>query len=147
MCRGHFVNKVYENIVGKLNLSLRRKVPQVLQTEAAECGLASLAMVCGYYGMHIDMLSMRQKFDISARGATLSSLIAIAENLNLKTRALSLSLDEIHQVKRPCILHWDMNHFVVLVNIRGGRITLHDPAFGRRVIGLQEFSFILPESL
>ncbi|OQV30917.1 colicin V synthesis protein [Serratia nematodiphila] len=134
------MNKVYENIVDKLNLSLRRKVPQVLQTEAAECGLASLAMVCGYYGMHIDMLSMRQKFDISARGATLSSLIAIAENLNLKTRALSLSLDEIHQVKRPCILHWDMNHFVVLVNIRGGRITLHDPAFGRRVIGLQEFS-------
>ena len=63
------MNKVYENIVGKLNLSLRRKVPQVLQTEAAECGLASLAMVCGYYGMHIDMLSMRQKFDISARGA------------------------------------------------------------------------------
>ncbi|WP_261158027.1 peptidase domain-containing ABC transporter, partial [Serratia entomophila] len=40
----------------------------------------------------------------------------------------------------PCILHWDMNHFVVLVGVRGGRIVIHDPAFGRRVIGLQELS-------
>ncbi|MHC5176283.1 peptidase domain-containing ABC transporter [Serratia rhizosphaerae] len=134
------MKKTYEKIVSKLNLAIRRNVPQILQTEAAECGLASLAMVCGYYGMHIDLFNLRQKYDISSRGATLGALITIAENLNLKTRALSLNLNEIRQVKTPCILHWDMNHFVVLVNIRGGRITLHDPAFGRRVIGMQELS-------
>lgn len=134
------MNKIYEKIVSKLNLAITRKVPQILQTEAAECGLASLAMVCGYYGMNVDLFSLRQKFDISSRGATLGTLISIAESLKLKTRALSLSLDEIKQVKTPCILHWDMNHFVVLISVRGGRITLHDPAFGRRVIGIQEFS-------
>lgn len=64
MCRGQFVNKTYEKIVSKLNLAIKRKVPQILQTEAAECGLASLAMVCGYYGMHIDLFALRQKYDI-----------------------------------------------------------------------------------
>lgn len=134
------MKKTYEIIISKLNLAIRRKVPQILQTEAAECGLACLAMVCGYYGMLIDLFAMRQKYDMSSRGATMGALISIAENLNLKTRPLSLNLDELSQVKTPCVLHWDMNHFVVLVSIRGGRITLHDPAFGKRVIGLQEFS-------
>ncbi|WP_261128380.1 cysteine peptidase family C39 domain-containing protein, partial [Serratia entomophila] len=123
----------FETITSKLNLALRKKVPQILQTEAAECGLASLAMVCGYYGMNVDLFNLRQKFGISSRGATLASLIDIAASLALKTRALSLSIDEIKELKTPCILHWDMNHFVVLVGVRGGRIVIHDPAFGRRV--------------
>lgn len=130
----------FHSIRQKLHLSFRKKVPQVLQTEAAECGLASLTMVCQYYGLQIDLFNLRRKFELSIRGATLGSLVDIASSLKLKTRPLSLDLDELSALKTPCILHWDMNHFVVLVSVRGGRIVIHDPAFGRRVLGMQELS-------
>ena len=86
------------------------------------------------------MLSLRQRFGISTQGATLGTLSQIAAQIQLKTRALSLDIDEINQLKTPCILHWNMNHFVVLVKVQRAGFVIHDPAFGRRVIGLQEMS-------
>lgn len=75
-------------MLGKLDMGLRRRVPVVHQTESSECGLACLAMVCGFYGKNIDLISLRQQFNLSARGATLSSLNGIAEQLGMATRAL-----------------------------------------------------------
>ncbi len=134
------IDSYFYKITEKLNLNLRKKVPQVLQTEAAECGLASLAMICHYYGLQIDLFNLRQRFGLSSQGATLKTLVAVASSLKLKTRPLSLDIDEINALKTPCVLHWDMNHFVVLAAVRGGRIIIHDPAFGRRVLGLREIS-------
>jgi ATP-binding cassette subfamily B protein RaxB len=130
----------FNHLSEKLNLSWRRKVPQILQTEAAECGLASLAMVCHYYGARIDLFNLRQQFGLSSRGATMSMLIDAASSLKMKSRALSLDLEELNALKTPCILHWDMNHFVVLIAVRRGRVVIHDPAFGRRVLGIAEVS-------
>ncbi|MGX1956279.1 peptidase domain-containing ABC transporter [Serratia proteamaculans] len=130
----------FDTLKGKLNLSLRRKVPQILQTEASECGLASLAMVCHYHGLQIDLFNLRSRYGFSSRGATLSALIGIASALKLRSRALSLNIDELKALKMPCILHWDMKHFVVLVSVNRGRAVIHDPAFGRKVLGLDELS-------
>lgn len=121
-------------------MGLRRKVPVTHQTEASECGLACLAMICGYYGKNIDLITLRQQFNLSARGATLTSIQDIAAQLCMMTRALSLELNEIDGLKKPCMLHWDFNHFVVLVSIRRQRFVIHDPARGRRSIGLSEMS-------
>jgi len=129
-----------QQLAGRLNFGLRRRVPQIIQTEAAECGLACLAMVCGWHGLHTDLLSLRQRFDVSARGVTLRTLMTVAAALHLKSRALQLDLGELSALKTPCILHWDMNHFVVLVAVRGGRVIIHDPASGRRVLGMNEVS-------
>ncbi|ASV34585.1 colicin V synthesis protein (plasmid) [Candidatus Williamhamiltonella defendens] len=127
-------------MLGKLDMGLRRRVPVVHQTESSECGLACLAMVCGFYGKNIDLISLRQQFNLSARGATLSSLNGIAEQLGMATRALSLDLDELSALKTPCILHWDFNHFVVLTEVKHHCFVLHDPAFGRKIVGLAEMS-------
>ncbi|MEQ6219612.1 cysteine peptidase family C39 domain-containing protein [Levilactobacillus brevis] len=115
-------------------------MPSILQSESSECGLACLAMIASYYGFNVDMLSLRQRFGISTQGATLGTISQIASQIQLKTRALSLDIDEINQLKTPCILHWNMNHFVVLVKVQRAGFVIHDPAFGRRVIGLQEMS-------
>ncbi|WAT03007.1 peptidase domain-containing ABC transporter [Rouxiella chamberiensis] len=115
-------------------------MPQIIQTEAAECGLACVAMICGYHGRQTDLLSLRQQFDVSTRGVTLKTLMAMTRQLNLKSRALRLDIDELTELKTPCILHWDMNHFVVLISATRGRIVVHDPAFGKRVLGTQEVS-------
>lgn len=131
---------LYAYIRDRLQFGLFKKVPKILQTESAECGLACLAMVCRYYGMDIDLFNLRHRFGISSHGATLGLLVGIAEKINLKTRPLSLDLNEVRQLKTPCILHWDMCHFVVLTACRGNQFVIHDPAFGRRVIGKAELS-------
>lgn len=131
---------LFKSILGKMDLKLLRRIPLVHQTEASECGLACLAMICGYYGKNIDLIALRQRFNVSARGATLAGINDIAEQLEMSTRALALDLDDISALKTPCILHWDFNHFVVLVSAGNRRFVLHDPARGRRTVGLAEMS-------
>ncbi|EPE4165733.1 peptidase domain-containing ABC transporter [Yersinia enterocolitica] len=123
-----------------LSLSFRRKVPVMLQTEAAECGLACLTMIASYHGRRTNILALRQDFGISARGATLTTLTGITGALGLASRALSLDLDELNQLSLPCLLHWDFNHFVVLTQIKGESVVIHDPAIGRRVVKRKELS-------
>ncbi|AJE59181.1 microcin H47 secretion/processing ATP-binding protein MchF (plasmid) [Escherichia coli] len=118
----------------------QRRVPVIHQTETAECGLACLAMICGHFGKNIDLIYLRRKFNLSARGATLAGINGIAEQLGMATRALSLELDELRVLKTPCILHWDFSHFVVLVSVKRNRYVLHDPARGIRYISREEMS-------
>lgn len=134
------MNNNLDKLKQQLNFKLRKHVPQLLQTEAAECGLACLVMVCRYYRKDIDLFSLRQKYGVSSHGATLGLLINIAKKIGFDSRPLSLDLDELHCLKRPCILHWDLNHFVVLVAIQHKSIIIHDPAFGRRRLSIQEVS-------
>jgi ATP-binding cassette subfamily B protein RaxB len=124
-----------------LRLGLARQhVPIVLQTEAAECGLACLAMVAGAHGLDTDLPTLRQRFSLSLKGVTLADLVRMAEALSLNSRALRAELEELPQLQLPCILHWDLNHFVVLVSLRGGQALIHDPARGARRVSLDELS-------
>lgn len=133
-------NGNFRQIINQLDMRWRRRIPVIHQTETAECGLACLAMICGYFGKNIDLISLRRKFNLSARGANLAGINGIAEQLGMVTRALSLELDELGALKMPCILHWDFSHFVVLVSVKRNRYVLHDPARGRRYLGREEMS-------
>jgi len=123
----------------RLGLGISR-VPVILQTEAAECGLACLAMVASAHGHRTDLPSLRRRFSLSAKGATLGDLVRMADALQLNSRALRAELDELAQLQTPCILHWDLNHFVVLVSFKRGIALIHDPARGMRRLGLDEVS-------
>jgi ATP-binding cassette subfamily B protein RaxB len=124
-----------------LNLGLRAgRVPVMLQTEAAECGLACLAMVASAHGLVTDLPALRRRFSLSLKGVTLADLVRMAEGLQLQTRPLRAELDELAQLQTPCILHWDLNHFVVLVSVRRGVATIHDPAQGLRRMKLAQVS-------
>jgi ATP-binding cassette subfamily B protein RaxB len=116
------------------------RTPLILQTEAAECGLACLGMVAATYGHGTDLAALRQRFSISMKGVTLVDLMRWAEQLNLATRAVRIELDELSQLQMPCILHWDLNHFVVLIGVRNGIARIHDPARGQRSLALAEVS-------
>lgn len=123
-----------------LQSSLRRSVPVILQTESAECGLACLCMIAGYYGKVTNLLALRQQFGISTRGATLETLTGIATGMKLGFRALSLEMEELEKVRLPCIIHWNFSHFVVLVKISRNHFILHDPACGKRIVTPEVFS-------
>ena len=127
-------------ILNRLNLNILKRMPLIHQTEAAECGLACMAMISGYYGKTIDLVTLRQQFNMSARGTTLAGVISIAEQLGFLTRPLSLDIHELCKIKTPCILHWEFNHFVVLVSVSKKCAVIHDPARGRREINLSELS-------
>jgi len=119
---------------------LRRRLPLLLQTESAECGLACLAMIAAFHGHAIDLPAMRRRFPTSARGATLASLISSAHGLGFEARPLRVELDYLPHLQTPCILHWNLNHFVVLKRATSSRVEIHDPAGGARVLSPAEAS-------
>ncbi|KWF03159.1 peptidase domain-containing ABC transporter [Burkholderia pseudomultivorans] len=127
-------------IFGNLQVGLRKKVPVVLQNEAAECGLACVCMVASFHGYGIDLRQLRQRFSISLKGTTLANLVEIGSHLKLTARPLSLELDEVHHLKLPCILHWSFNHFVVLERVRSSSVEIVDPAHGRSTVEWNELS-------
>ncbi|MFT9381337.1 peptidase domain-containing ABC transporter [Gluconobacter sp.] len=123
-----------------LQFGFGRKVPVILQSEAAECGLACLAMIMGYYGHPIDIATFRRQQGSSSRGATLQDLVRTASHVGLTSRAVRLEIEELDKLILPCVLHWSMNHFIVLVEHSEKQVTIHDPARGRRVVGKAELS-------
>ncbi len=127
-------------LLAQLNLGRHARLPVFLQTEAAECGLASLGMVACFHGHRIDLAGMRRRFTVSLKGATLAFIMQAAGRLDLAPRPLRLELDELPQLRAPCILHWDMNHFVVLKSADGRSAIVHDPAFGVRRLSMGELS-------
>ena len=127
-------------ILDKISLGFGRKIPTILQTEATECGLACIAMIAHYYGYESDLLTLRRRFSVSQKGSNLNQLIKISNQLKMVTRPLKLDLEDLDQLKTPCILHWDFNHFVVLQEVSANKVTILDPAFGKRVLTLNEVS-------
>ena len=113
----------------------------VLQSEAAECGLASLTMVASHYGHRVNLGGLRQLYPTSMQGATMPQLMVIAADLGLAPRAVRLELDEIAMLRLPAILHWDLNHFVVLEAVTaGGNLVILDPATRRRTVSAAKAS-------
>lgn len=116
----------------------RRRVPLVLQSEAAECGLACIAMVLGHYGSPTTISQLRGRYSFSARGVTLKTLLEVTHQLGLSGRAVRVDLGAVKRLSTPCILHWDFSHFVVLERTRNGTSWICDPAKGRRMISDEE---------
>jgi ATP-binding cassette subfamily B protein RaxB len=114
-----------------------RRTPIVLQSEAAECGIACLAMVSGAHGRRMDLPALRRHCDVSLKGTTLRDLIRVASDIHLNTRPLRAELHHLKQLRLPCILHWEHNHFVVLTRV-ASHLTIHDPCVGQRRISLSE---------
>ncbi|WP_288142425.1 peptidase domain-containing ABC transporter [Mesorhizobium sp.] len=123
-----------------LNFSRRKRLPVVLASEGAECGLACLAMIGSFHGHDLDLNGLRQRFPISIGGATLRSLMQLSSQLTLTPRALRVGLEALSKVTLPAILHWDLNHFVVLKSVNSKTAVIHDPAFGAKHLPLEEVS-------
>lgn len=112
----------------------------ILQSQVAECGLASIAMVASAHGQTLSLADLRQRFPQSLKGANLKQLITYSAALGFSARPLRLDLNKLGQLALPCILHWDLNHFVVLHKVGSQRVVVLDPAVGERRLSLAEVS-------
>ncbi|CAN5919089.1 peptidase domain-containing ABC transporter [soil metagenome] len=117
-----------------------RRLPMILQTEAAECGLACLAMVGAHHGLLSDLPTLRQRFSLSLKGVTMADMVRMAGQLQFTSRALRAEMEHLPELAMPCVLHWDLNHFVVLAEVRRGIAVIHDPARGIRHLPMEEVS-------
>lgn len=113
-----------------LRLTPKRQTRFVRQDEVSECGLACMVMVASHFGLNIDLTSLRRRIYISTRGVSLRSLITIADSLQLTARPISVDLEHLKAISLPAILHWDLNHYVVLEKLKQNKAFILDPARG-----------------
>ena len=112
----------------------------ILQSEVAECGLACLAMIATAHGQATTLQDLRRRFPVALKGMKLRDLLEVAAGIGFSGRPLKLDLPFLAKLSLPCVLHWDMNHFVVLSRVRRGGVTVLDPAVGERRLSLDEVS-------
>jgi ATP-binding cassette subfamily B protein RaxB len=122
-----------------LSWSGRGRLPVILQSETSECGLACLAMILGFHGSQATLGSLRSRLAISAHGLMLGKLLQLARHLGLLARALRLEKEDLPGLVLPAILHWELQHFVVLKSCSRKGVVLHDPARGVTEVSWQEF--------
>jgi ATP-binding cassette subfamily B protein RaxB len=120
--------------------SSRRRLPLVMQTEAAECALACLAMIARFHGYETDLAGLRRRFSSSLKGMPLNRVIEIAHALGFDARPLRAELAYLPDAQWPCILHWNLNHFVILNRVTRRGADIYDPAHGRYWMPLDEVS-------
>lgn len=118
----------------------RRRLPVLLQAETAECALACVAMIASYWGHRTDISAMRRRFSVSLKGASLRGVMAMAAGLGLQSRPLKAEIAHLPELKLPCVLHWDLNHFVVLKSVGPRHAVIVDPALGERRLALAQLA-------
>ncbi|MGO4894697.1 peptidase domain-containing ABC transporter [Flavobacterium sp. W21_SRS_FM6] len=126
------------NILSSIEFGFTKKLPVIIQTEVAECGLTSIAMVLSYHGHKVSLNKLRQQHSISQHGITLLGLMELAESLELSARPVKLELESIGNLTCPCILHWNMDHFVVLRKVTRKGLEIHDPSSGAKFISFDK---------
>lgn len=128
------------NPLDLLTYSGIKQVPLIMQSEVAECGLASLAMISSYYGYKTNISQLRQYAALDSQGISLKRLMDVASDLNLATRAVKCEIEDINQLKLPCVIHWNLDHFVVLTRVTKTGVYINDPAVGKRKMTYRQFS-------
>ncbi|MBQ6524266.1 MAG: NHLP family bacteriocin export ABC transporter peptidase/permease/ATPase subunit [Atopobiaceae bacterium] len=117
------------------------KVPVVMQMEALECGAASLCMVLAYYNKWIPLEQVRADCGVSRDGSNARNLLRAARSYGLKADGYRVEPDELEREGTfPCIVHWELNHFVVCDGFRGDKVYLNDPANGACSVSRERFN-------
>ncbi len=116
----------------------RSKITPVLQADESECALACLVMLLNYHQHSTSLPLLRQQYGGISGGLTLRQFVELAAKQALICRTLKLELDELVHLQCPCILHWDLQHYVILEKVWGNRAVIIDPASGKRVFSTQE---------
>ncbi len=124
-----------------LNLRLPPKIPVLHQSESADCGIACIAMILGYYGHQIKTSEIKRNIPSSfARGMSVHELTQVASGYNLIPRPIRLCADELKNTATPIILHWNFDHYVIYERSNDSSVTIIDPAIGRRKLNWKDFS-------
>jgi ATP-binding cassette subfamily B protein len=116
----------------------RLRVPFVPQMEVPECGAACLTMILGFYGRNVPLAEMRSECGVSRDGVSALALVRAATVHGLDAAGVRLEPQDLRALRLPAILHWELDHFVVLERVGRRSFTIVDPAIGRRRVSATE---------
>ncbi|WP_025692286.1 peptidase domain-containing ABC transporter [Paenibacillus zanthoxyli] len=117
---------------------MRKRAPFIEQMEDAECGIACIAMVLGYYGCFVTLHEIRERFGLSRGGSSLLQLINIGSGYSMRCKGFKAGFGQIKNLPLPAIAHWEEKHFVVIERVGTRSVTIVDPSFGRKRISREE---------
>ncbi len=118
-----------------------KPTPLIFQQERSECALACLAMVASAIkGSEISLGELRTRCRVGQGGLSAAHVLELGRSLGMHGRGVRLEPDALAELRLPAILHWDMDHFVVLVRVRRRHCVLHDPAAGKLRLAQPELS-------
>ncbi|WP_158797732.1 peptidase domain-containing ABC transporter [Pedobacter sp. L105] len=113
--------------------------PFYRQPDLMDCGPTSLRMVAKYFGRNFKLQTLRQLCGINKEGVNLLGINDAAEKIGFDSSAVHINIQELKEVKLPCILHWRQNHFIVLYKIKRNNYYLADPGAGFIVLDQASF--------
>jgi ATP-binding cassette, subfamily B, bacterial CvaB/MchF/RaxB len=127
-------------VIDNLNLGFFNysRIKLIRQTELSECGLTCIAMIASYHGFKVDLATLRRHYSSSMRGASLKSVMHISDRIGLAPRPVKVPLRDLKMLRLPAILHWNMNHFVVIERIHRNRAYILNPSGSARWMDLGE---------
>lgn len=89
------------------------------QLDIMDCAPTCLKMVAAFYGKSYSMEFFRENMYMTRNGVNLNGISAAAEKIGLKATPVKLTYKKlVEEVRLPCILHWNQDHFVVLYDVR-----------------------------
>src|SRR5262249_13441936 len=128
-----------KSVGGSRSFKKLRRVPEMRQVTAVECGAACLAMVLNYYGYSTSISEIQEHCGVGGDGLTALEVVKSARQYGLRVRAVSIELEEFRFVTLPAIVHWEFNHFLIVERWSSTRVDVVDPAVGRRSLTVEEF--------
>lgn len=114
--------------------------PFYQQLDQMDCGPTCLRMIAKHYGLSLNIQRLRDASGFSREGVSLLGIAEAAESMGFRTIAVKVPFNKlIKDAPFPCIIHWQQNHFVVLVEVQKNTVLLADPAKGLRKIAKDDF--------
>lgn len=117
----------------------RRRLRQVQQTTATDCGAACLTMVLDFFGKSLRLDDVRDVVGGDRAGADALAILNAGRWYGLRGRGVKVEhIDSFEFLSPGAILHWRFNHYVVFESWDAKGATVVDPASGRRVVSREE---------
>lgn len=112
-----------------------RKGIKIKQHDITDCGAASLASVCAYYGLQFPVARIRQYAFTDQKGTNVLGMIEAANKLGLSAKGVRAQFEALEIVPKPTIAHvivqGHLQHFVVIYHVKKKHIVYMDPSDGR----------------
>ena len=102
--------------------------PLYRQFDSNDCGATCLRMVAKYYGISYSAATMRRETGTDATGVSMLVIKKAADEIGLFSHTYKADWESLcSEIKLPCIIHWNGNHFVVVYKIENETVYIADP--------------------